>query len=327
MRFRVVLVGLLVSACFAPVNERADGSAGGSAAGGQAGGAAAGGSAGGVAGGTAGGSAGGGATSCVSDTQCGAGQRCYACGTRSLCAEGCSGTKPCPGQACVEVDIACLTCPCPDSRCVTPSCADEDGDGYAVLACPGLRGGDCRPLDATVNPGAVERCDNGKDDDCNGVHPVERARSRAVSGVRSTRLAATGGSATRRQRVSARRCRRLHSVVRLDVATDAAPPCLAAGGPVDDDWRRGGAPRTRRCGRGWHSRPRPPAGPQGLLRRRRAVAPGRVRGLAARVVAAPLADGAASLSSPTPRRGGPFASPSTPTPPSTATTDRASSDW
>ncbi len=149
----------------------------------------------------------------------------------------------------------------------------------------------------------------------------------APAGMGSVVLAATGGSATRSQRVSARRCRRLHSVVRLDVATDAAPPCLAAGGPVDDDWRRGGAPRARRCGRGWHSRPRPPAGPQGLLRRRRAVAPGRVRGHAARVVAAPLADGAASLSPPTPRRGGPFASPSTPTPPSMATTDRASSDW
>lgn len=59
---------------------------------------------------------------------------------------------------------------------------DADGDGYydlktemvgeAKIGCVGLKGwaaepGDCRPMDATVNPGATEVC-NGVDDDCDG---------------------------------------------------------------------------------------------------------------------------------------------------------------
>jgi hypothetical protein len=168
MRLLLVLVAVGMAGCFAPVDDRLDG--GGSAGGGgRAGGAAAGGSAGGSAGGVAGGAAGG-SSSCTSDAQCGAGQRCYECGNRALCAEGCSATKPCPtGQACTQIELACLTCPCPDSRCVTPTCTDDDGDGYLVQQCQGQPGGDCRPQDATVHPGAIERCDNGKDDDCNGL--------------------------------------------------------------------------------------------------------------------------------------------------------------
>ncbi|MDX2012570.1 MAG: putative metal-binding motif-containing protein [Myxococcaceae bacterium] len=166
MRFQlVVLAAVAPLACFAPVDDRLDGGRAGGAAGGQGGGSMGGGSAGGVAGGAAGGSA----ASCVNDGQCAAGQRCYECGTRGLCAEGCSATKPCPlGQACVQVNQHCLTCPCPDSRCVTPSCLDEDGDGYLVQQCQGQPGGDCAPLDPAIHPGATEKCGNGRDDDCDG---------------------------------------------------------------------------------------------------------------------------------------------------------------
>jgi len=49
-----------------------------------------------------------------------------------------------------------------------PTCTDSDGDGYAV------EGGECGPVDCndgstTVNPGAVENCTNGTDDNCNGL--------------------------------------------------------------------------------------------------------------------------------------------------------------
>jgi len=65
------------------------------------------------------------------------------------------------------------------------ACTDDDGDGYAV------EGGPCGPVDcddteAAVNPGAVEICDNGVDDDCNGLidHPLEGCSSCFVGSVR-----------------------------------------------------------------------------------------------------------------------------------------------
>ncbi len=54
-----------------------------------------------------------------------------------------------------------------DEGCGT-QCTDADGDGYAV------EGGQCGPIDcddtnASINPGAVEVCDNEVDDNCNGL--------------------------------------------------------------------------------------------------------------------------------------------------------------
>jgi len=55
---------------------------------------------------------------------------------------------------------------CPPAT--SPTCTDSDGDGYAV------EGGACGPVDCNdkqvaANPGAVENCTNGKDDNCNGL--------------------------------------------------------------------------------------------------------------------------------------------------------------
>ncbi|MBN1655310.1 MAG: hypothetical protein JXA30_16205 [Deltaproteobacteria bacterium] len=47
-----------------------------------------------------------------------------------------------------------------------PSCPDEDGDGFSDIECGG---DDCDDSDESVNPGVVEVCDNGRDDDCNPV--------------------------------------------------------------------------------------------------------------------------------------------------------------
>lgn len=165
--------------CLSPVNETAQ-DGGGSAGGGQGlggvgGGAGGASTAGGSGGGGVGGGFGAGGTDagtldCQSDGQCGAEQLCYQCATFSRCAEGCSPTKPCgAGRICVTRSVQCITCPCPQSRCETPTCVDEDRDGYLVQACQGIPGGDCAPNDATVNPGAREQCNNGKDDDCDGL--------------------------------------------------------------------------------------------------------------------------------------------------------------
>ncbi len=45
-------------------------------------------------------------------------------------------------------------------------CWDEDGDGFTDEACGGP---DCDDSDPDVNPGVVEECDNGIDDDCDDL--------------------------------------------------------------------------------------------------------------------------------------------------------------
>jgi len=51
-----------------------------------------------------------------------------------------------------------------------PDCWDEDLDGYSDPACGGY---DCDDTDPDVNPGVDEICDNGIDDDCDGLIDLE----------------------------------------------------------------------------------------------------------------------------------------------------------
>ena len=73
----------------------------------------------------------------------------------------CNGTMPWPSF---------YQCPngCVDGACVPETCTDDDGDGYAVEG-GGCGLVDCDDDDPDVNPGADEVCDNGTDDDCNGL--------------------------------------------------------------------------------------------------------------------------------------------------------------
>jgi len=49
-----------------------------------------------------------------------------------------------------------------------PPCTDADGDGYYLEATCGTPA-DCNDNDATVHPGAPEICNDGKDNDCDGL--------------------------------------------------------------------------------------------------------------------------------------------------------------
>jgi hypothetical protein len=57
-----------------------------------------------------------------------------------------------------------------DNYQISCNCADNDGDGYYVydpVWCPA--GNDCDDNNAAVHPGAVEVCDDGVDNDCDGL--------------------------------------------------------------------------------------------------------------------------------------------------------------
>jgi len=46
------------------------------------------------------------------------------------------------------------------------TCVDADGDGYGDIACGGP---DCDDSDANINPGVLETCNSGTDEDCDGI--------------------------------------------------------------------------------------------------------------------------------------------------------------
>ncbi len=94
----------------------------------------------------------------------------------SLCADEiyCDGEERCePGLGCREGEpVACSDGDsCTIDRCIeeTASCEhtqrDADGDGDPVWNC---EGGDCDDTDPKISSTAQERCNNGKDDDCDG---------------------------------------------------------------------------------------------------------------------------------------------------------------
>ncbi|MBN2493341.1 MAG: thrombospondin type 3 repeat-containing protein [Deltaproteobacteria bacterium] len=56
---------------------------------------------------------------------------------------------------------------------IDPACAcdtDADGDGYVTVECEG--GTDCDDGDAEIHPGAEDFCEDGVDQDCDGVDPA-----------------------------------------------------------------------------------------------------------------------------------------------------------
>ncbi len=62
-----------------------------------------------------------------------------------------------------------------------PDCADKDGDGFEsfTILCP--TGDDCDDMDATVHPGAPEKCDDTIDNDCDQEIDAEDSECAAAS--------------------------------------------------------------------------------------------------------------------------------------------------
>ena len=109
---------------------------------------------------------------CGGDVDCPAGMLCEACADGfASCVPGCRTDAQCGANRLCMHDIQCLSCPCPSGWCDLDPCRDVDGDGWAAAltgTCPGKQVGDCDDSVTTVHPGGVERCANGRDDDCDG---------------------------------------------------------------------------------------------------------------------------------------------------------------
>jgi hypothetical protein len=109
---------------------------------------------------------------CFNDESCV--QPCVACGSPEDLA--CGGFCQ-PGESCAPFLVGAYSTSQGDCHCVTgpPVCTDMDADGYGV--CPncgvesgcGFNGNDCDDANPAVNPDASEVCNNGIDDNCDGL--------------------------------------------------------------------------------------------------------------------------------------------------------------
>lgn len=79
----------------------------------------------------------------------------------------CNDFDPCTADTCDVASHGCGHAAIPG--CGTSSCMDWDGDGHGSIYCWPTAGDDCDDNNAAVHPGATELCDDGIDDDCDGM--------------------------------------------------------------------------------------------------------------------------------------------------------------
>jgi hypothetical protein len=99
---------------------------------------------------------------------------CDPCGEAGVkqCAPGCRTDADCGKPLTCQSGTACFTCPCATHYCALDSCIDSDNDGFVQgtgTSCSGKKGGDCDDSRADVNPGVKEVCDDGIDNNCDGL--------------------------------------------------------------------------------------------------------------------------------------------------------------
>jgi hypothetical protein len=128
----------------------------------------------------------GGDGGCGADTDCPQGMVCAGCeGTSAkTCLPGCRTDDQCGTDQVCGHDVQCVECPCPPGWCEADPCRDQDHDGYvpstAGTGCAlGKLYGDCDDLNPLVHPGAIEVCDDGVDNDCDGKRDSSDSKCQA----------------------------------------------------------------------------------------------------------------------------------------------------
>jgi hypothetical protein len=101
---------------------------------------------------------------------------CDPCGGVKQCAPGCRTDADCGQPLTCQAGTTCFTCPCATHYCAIDPCIDNDHDGYVPgesSGCSSKPGGDCDDTRADVHPGAPEICNDGIDNNCNGLTDAE----------------------------------------------------------------------------------------------------------------------------------------------------------
>ncbi len=101
---------------------------------------------------------------------------CEGCASGEFsCVPGCRQNSQCRLNLICTGPVVCNSCPCPPGWCESDPCLDLDNDGYVQscdpkVVCPGKKLCDCNDFNGNVNPGRAEVCNNGLDDNCDGVY-------------------------------------------------------------------------------------------------------------------------------------------------------------
>lgn len=112
------------------------------------------------------------AARCADGDRCNGDERCDPAAPGADRATGC--VRPVVGPDCNDNDPCTVDACTPAQGCVHAP-RDLDGDGHVDRGCPrdGRRGGapgdDCDDGDPTVHPQVAERCDDGRDNNCDGL--------------------------------------------------------------------------------------------------------------------------------------------------------------
>ena len=151
---------------------------------------------------------------CTTDSCIEEERRCEWEGDHEVCQDGnlCNGAEVCapgvgctagPRLSCVDGD-PCTIGSCDPTGGCTYTIRDLDGDGFQDMRCGGDDCNDDPIIGGTVQPGAIEICDNGIDDDCNRLVDYREPQCLASNDTCATREAlAVPGSWVRTTRGAA----------------------------------------------------------------------------------------------------------------------------